>query len=123
MIRLLLRLFGIKDYEVCQSCETLKQQLSYERDEKQRLTNTLLEIIRPKVVEAAPIEMNQIAQSSALFSRRRAALEAKDRAEAQILRERKHVGMPDNIKDIKSIDTSVEKLEQELEIEEEKKEA
>ena len=120
MIRLLLRLFGIKDFDTCKSCETLKAQLAFVNDEKKQLTETLLKIVSPKVVEAAPVELNQIQSSSALFSRRRAALEAKDRAEAQILRERKHVGLPDNIKDIKPIDTSVEQLEQELGLEEQK---
>lgn len=92
----MLRLFGIKDYEVCQSCETLKQQLAYERDEKKQLTETLLSIIKPKVIEAAPIELNQIQQSSAIFSRRRAALEVRDREEARILQEAKHLGKPDD---------------------------
>jgi hypothetical protein len=57
--------------------------------------------------------MNQIAQSSALFSRRRAALEARDRQEAQILSEKKHLGVPDKLRDI-----SVEGLEKELGVEE-----
>lgn len=123
MIRLFLRLLGIKDFNVCASCETLKEQLAFERSEKKQLTETLLSIVKPKVIEAAPIEMNQIAQSSAIFSRRRAALEAKDRQEAQILTEAKHIGKPDI--DVKgqslkssSNDNTVESLEDELGIKE-----
>ena len=86
MIRLLLRLLSIKDFEVCKSCETLKEQLSYERAEKAELTKTLLNIINPKVVEAQPQEIQPVVQTSALFSRRRAALEIRDREEAKILR-------------------------------------
>lgn len=108
MIRLLLRLFGIKDYEVCQSCETLKQQLRFANEEKKELTDTLLNIIKPKTYEAAPIELNPVSQQSALFSRRRAALEAKDREEARILKEGKHLARPD-----------IDKLEKELDIKEE----
>lgn len=95
MIRLILRLFKIKDFEVCASCETLKQQLAYERSEKQLLTQTLLNIIAPKAVESTPIEVNQIQQSSALFSRRRAALEAQSREEARVLKSSTNLGKPD----------------------------
>jgi hypothetical protein len=119
LIRLLLRLFGIKDFEVCQSCETLKQQLSYERSEKQRLTDTLLQIISPKVVESIPVEINPIINTSGTFARRRAALEAKDRAEAQILREKKYIGIPDDhLTKSYSNDGSIENLEKELGVEE-----
>ena len=114
MIRFIFRLLGIRDFEPCKSCETLKEQLIYERDNNQRLTNTLLDIIKPKTVEAAPVELNQIAQSSALFSRRRAALEAKDKAEAQILRNSTALGKPD-IEATKNIN----ELERELGVESE----
>lgn len=95
MTRLILRLLGIRDFEVCQSCETLKQQLAFERDEKKQLTETLLSIIHPKVIEQPVVELSPIQQSAGLFSRRRAALEAKDREEARILTEAKHLGKPD----------------------------
>lgn len=97
MIRLLLRLFNIRDFEVCKSCETLKQQLEYERSEKKQLTETLLNIINPKVIEQPPVVLNPVAQTSGLFSRRRAAMEEKDRQEARILAERKHIGVPDSV--------------------------
>jgi hypothetical protein len=118
MIRLLLRLFGIKDYEICQSCETLKQQLAYERSEKQQLTATLLSIVQPKViVEQPPVEMNPVVNTAGLFSRKRAALEVRDREEAKILNERKHLAVPDNLKQVKVSD-NIADLEQELGIEE-----
>src|SRR5260221_1292320 len=108
MFRFITFLLG-REYEECKSCLTLKQQLAIANEDRDRLTNTLLEILRPKVVESAPVELNQIAQSSALFSRRRAALEEKDRQEARILRERKHIGIPDK---------EVEGLDKELGVEE-----
>ncbi len=108
MIRFILRLFGIKDFEPCSSCENLKEQLRFERDEKKRLTDTLIQIVSPKTIEAPSIEINQVAASSALFSRRRAALEAKDREEARILKNSTNIGKPDD--SLKSI----EKLENEL---------
>lgn len=118
MIRVILRLLGIRDFEVCASCETLKQQLVFERDEKKRLTDILIDIVKPKTVEAAPIEINQIQQTAALFSRRRAALEAKDREEARILRSSTNLGKPDDKLKNNNIKTA-EELEQELGIEKE----
>jgi hypothetical protein len=113
LIRFITFLLG-RPYETCKSCETLKQQLAFVNDEKRQLTETLLSIVRPKTVEAAPIEINPITTTAGLFSRRRAALEARDRQEAQILREAKHIGKSDdNLKNVDNID----KLEKELGIE------
>ena len=118
MIRLLLRLLKIQDFEVCASCETLKQQLLFERDEKKRLTVILIEIIKPKTVESVPVEIQPIAQSSALFSRRRSALEAQDRERARILKEGRNIGQPDNI--IKpAAHQTIDELEKELGVVEE----
>ena len=113
MFRFISFLFG-KQWEPCQSCENLKLQIEYLRDDNRKLTDTLVSIVKPKEVEAPPVEINQIQASSALFSRRRAALEEKDRQEAQILAMKKHVAMPD----IAQIRT-VNELEKELGIEEE----
>lgn len=124
MIRLLLRLLGIRDFEICLSCETLKEQLSYERSEKRQLTETLLNIIQPKVVESAPLEINPIIQSSGLFARKRAILEQKDREAARIRQDSKHLGKPDNLTPIQAVNReameSTEQLEHELGIVEEK---
>lgn len=109
MIRLLLRLLGIKDFEVCASCETLKQQLDYERADKKQLTETLLSIVSPKAIETPVVEYNPIKVSAGTFARRREAAEAKDREEAKILRQSNNIGKPDNIL----------KLETELGVEEE----
>lgn len=121
MLRLILRLIGIRDFETCASCETLREQLTFERAEKQQLTETLLSIIKPKTYEAPPTELNPIVNTSGLFSRRRAALEARDRQEAQILKEKKFVAQPD-IKEVeklkKEVDRDVERLESELGISE-----
>lgn len=115
MIRLLLRLLGIDDFEICKSCETLKQQLEYERSEKKQLTETLLNIVSPKTIESAPVILNPVAQSAGLFSRRRAALEEKDRQEARILAEAKHIGKPDDVLQVVNDDAKkIEALEDEL---------
>lgn len=121
MLRFICFLLG-KEYETCKSCETLKQQLMIANQEKQILTNTLLDIVKPKIFEAQPVELNQIAQSSALFSRRRAALEQRDREEAKILIEKKHLGVPDKLREVSPVPitgaNSVESLEKQLGVEE-----
>lgn len=70
----------------------------------------LLNIIKPKEFEAPPVEMNQIAQTSVLFSRRRAALEARDREGAKILKQSKSLGKPDFVTD----QITTERLEAEM---------
>ena len=112
MTRLLLRLLGIKDFETCKSCETLKEQLAFERSEKKQLTETLLAIIHPKVIEQPIVELSPIQQTSGTFARRRAMLEAKDREEAKILRNSTNLGKSDDRLN------QVQNLEKELGIEE-----
>ena len=118
MIRLLLRLLKIQDFEVCASCETLKQQLHLANEEQKELTNILIELIKPKTMESVPVEIQPVAQSSALFSRRRSALEAQDRERARILKEGRNIGQPDNI--IKpTAHQTIDELEKELGVVEE----
>lgn len=131
MIRLLLRLFNVRDYEVCQSCETLKQQLEYERAEKQKLTDTLLEIIRPKpvIVPERTVEL-QPAKMISTFSRRRAVLEEEDRKNAQTVATSENLGMPDEVRKRRPIEyvsppevKSTEQIEAEVGIQSKEKEA
>ena len=115
MIRFLSFLLN-KPYEPCKSCETLKQQLEFERSEKKELLDTILRIVNPKVVESEPVrELTPIVNTTGLFSRRRAALEARDRHEAQILAQSKNVAKPD-------ITESIEQLENELGLDTERSE-
>lgn len=118
MIRFIAFLLG-KSYEPCKGCEILKQQLELANDEKKYLTETLMGIIKPRTYESTPVELNPIAQTSGLFSRRRQALEDKSRQEAKILRDSTVLGKRDdelkNMQPIKPI-TTIEALEKELEI-------
>lgn len=123
MLRFLCFLFN-KPYETCKSCETLKQQLEYERSDKKQLTETLLAIVHPKPIEATPVEFNPVIQSSGIFNRRRSALEAADREQAKIIRESKNLGRPDIPSPRQTgiiTDIGVEGLEKELGVEEEVK--
>ena len=107
MIRFLCFLLG-KPYETCKSCETLKAQLAFVNEEKKQLTDTLINILHPKVVEAAPIEINQVTQTAGLFSRRRAVLEARDRQEALIKKNSPNIAQPDDrLKDIDRLESEL----------------
>lgn len=97
MIRLLLRLLGIKDYEVCASCETLKQQLDLANSEKERLTETLLSLVKPQVLQQNPVLIPTMESSPAgkLFSRRRAEMEESLRRKNEISKDSPFVAKPD----------------------------
>ncbi len=110
MLRFLSFLFN-KPYETCKSCETLKEQLAFERAEKKELTQTLLNIINPKVIEQPAVEINPIPISTGSWRKRRAILEEQDRETAKTLQSSKFVGKPDS---------EISKLEDELGIGEEK---
>jgi len=115
MIRLLLRLFGIKDFDTCESCAMLKEQLKYEREEKQQLIDTLINIVNPKLVEAAPVEINPTKMSAMTFSRRRDMLEKKSREEAALIAQSKNLGRPDRVdKPIFGQTSNIEEIEKEL---------
>lgn len=124
MIRFICFLLG-KPYEPCKSCETLERQNEFLRAEKRELTATLMAILKPAVYEAPATVLEPIATTAGNFARRRAILEAKDREEASVIKNSKHLAKPDSVladkKNI-SIVSSIENLEAELNIEPEAKE-
>ena len=104
-----------KPYEVCRSCEVLKQQLAIANDEKAQLTETLLSLLKPKVYETAPQELRDMRPLAVTFTRRRAALEAKDREEARILRNSTVIGKADDeLAKLRPGPLTAEQLEAEL---------
>lgn len=105
-----------KPYETCKSCETLKEQLDIANAEKQQLTATLLNLLKPKVYEQPAQELAPIAPKLAMFSRRKAALEAADREKARTLANSRNIGTPDN--NPNQVKDNIEKLEAELGVKE-----
>lgn len=103
MFRFLSFLVG-KQYESCKGCEVLKTQLSIVNQEKAQLTETLLNLLQPKVYAANPQELEPIVPKIMTFGRRRAILEEQDRVQAKIMRESNLVSR------------STEELEKELSI-------
>lgn len=120
MIRFLLFLLGRTGYESCKSCETLKAQLAIANHEKDLMTNTLLDILRPKVMEAPVREVVPAQVPAGLWSRRKQILEEQDRQAARTLRQSPFAAKPDDEvkKEVEqpnpTEDASISKLEQEL---------
>jgi len=127
MIRLLLYIFGAKDYESCKSCETLKMQLDYANAEKKELMETLLALTKPAVV-VQPVDtkiLNPLQQSALTFARRRGLLEQSERIKTDVIRTSPYIAKPDDLsKGQQSSNAvtpqSIEKLENELGLVDEK---
>lgn len=124
MIRLMLRLFKINDYESCKSCDTLRQQLTYANQEKKELLETILSLTRP-VVHIPTEEVRSLEnfnQAKGTFARRRAALEENERRKVQITKNSPFIAKPSEsilkepVQHITS--QSVDELERELGIDE-----
>lgn len=97
MIRLLLHLLKVKDYENCKSCETLKQQLDLANHEKRELTETLLQIMKPTIVAPAPeLKVSRpIEAVGGTFGRRRSILENMHKTQKEITRNSPFIAKPD----------------------------
>lgn len=102
----------VVEEKVCQSCETLRQQLEFSNYEKTQLLNKLLKEPEP---EPKPIEAPQITRPRGIPWRvRQQLLEQEDRVKAQRLRD---VPKPDVEK------VSTEDLEKDLKIAEQERES
>jgi hypothetical protein len=103
----------VVEEKVCQSCETLRQQLEFSNYEKTQLLNKLLKEPEP---EPKPAEAPQITRPRSIpWNVRRQLLEQEDRVKAQRLRD---AAKPDS--EIAKVST--EDLEKELKIAEQERE-
>lgn len=97
MIRLLLRLFGVRDFEVCQSCETVKAQLAISNAEKKELMETLILLMKPVVqVQQQDVKLVTPTVAHERFSRRRAILEDMHRVKEDVVKTSPFVAKPDD---------------------------
>ena len=122
MLRFICFLFG-KTYEPCKGCEVLKQQLVIANENNKQHEELFLSLLQPKVVEQpAAREVPALNKPLNTFTKRREVLEAEDRNKAKAL-ESTFIVKPDDInrmtdhKHTAGNPGSVEKLEQELGIE------
>ena len=101
MLRFISHLFHL-NYESCKGCEVLNQQLAIANQEKRDLTETLLNLIKPKIYESAPQVLEPITPKLAMWSRRRAILEESERQKAHVMRNSPLVAKPDDISRLES---------------------
>lgn len=101
--------------KICQSCETLKMQLSIANHEKQEMLNTILSLTKRPDEQTSPIvEYEKIKPKMMTWNVRKQMLEAEDRKAAMLLAEQKQ-------RTDTSRSESIEALEKELGIDEEVK--
>ena len=73
--------------EVCISCYTLRHQLELVNHEKKELLQTIMNLVKPQIVEASPVNVEPVAPKVTSFSAKRRMMEEADRAQARKLRE------------------------------------
>lgn len=103
MLRFISHLFKL-DYESCKGCEVLKNQLDIANHDRQLLQETLLDLLKPKIHEVTPISVEPIKPRIMPWRVKQRELEDQARHEAKLKKEH------------------IDKLERELEINEEKTE-
>lgn len=90
-----------EENKICQSCETLKMQLSIANHEKEQLLQTVLSISRPQAeAPAQQVDYESIKPKMTTWNVRRQMLEAEDRRAAQILAEQKKKSVAEQIADL-----------------------
>lgn len=80
-----------EENKVCQSCETLKMQLSIANIEKKQMLESILSMTKPNEVQGTPPAINyeNIKPRMMTWNVRRQLLEAEDREKAKILAKQK----------------------------------
>ena len=83
MIRFIMTLLG-RHYEPCKSCETLREQLAYERGNNSHLTQTIISLARPSSIPQPVPSISgstniKLPQPFTRLSQRRAEAEQADR--------------------------------------------
>jgi len=91
-----------EENKICQSCETLKLQLSIANHEKQEMLNTILSLSRPAEREqtSPAVDYEKIKPKMTTWNVRRQMLEAEDRKAAQVLAEQRKKSIKEQIADL-----------------------
>jgi len=97
----------------CQSCETLKLQLSIANHEKQELLNTILSFSKPPAREETTpaVEYEKVKPKMMTWTVRKQMLEAEDRRQAELLADQRRRN-----EEASKIKDDIDKLEKELDI-------
>ena len=84
-------------HDYCKTCEVLKQQLNFERHEKEMLLETLTSLLKPQVIVSQGSEnLKPITPRFKMFSKRRVELEKADSEQARVKRTSIHIAKTDD---------------------------
>jgi len=83
----LLRKWFDLEEKPCLSCETLRRQLEIVNYEKKELLSTIMNLVKPQVVESSPVNVEPIKPKLVTHTMKRQMMEEADRARARKLRE------------------------------------
>lgn len=96
-----------EEQRVCQSCETLKMQLSIANIEKKQLLDSILSFTKPAIQEVTHVKPEDVKSKIMTWNVRKQMLEQEDRRTAALL------------KDKEKIQKQIDELEKEVGIEKE----
>lgn len=121
MLRFISHIFKLS-YEPCKGCDVLRTQLEITNQNNKELTQTLLNLLNPKVIEATTREILPIKQNLTTFTKRREMLEAEDRNKAKVMLDSKFIARVDDVMKVASTKVAgktvdINELEKELAIE------
>lgn len=106
-----------EEAHVCQSCETLKEQLNISNFEKKQMLNTILSFTKPIAEEVAPErEIEPIRPKTVPWNIRRNMLEDEDRKKAALLKQAAETDRLAKEEAVARVDEKTEELERELNI-------
>lgn len=96
----------------CQSCETLKLQLSIANDEKRQLLNSIISSTKQHEIESPQLDYEKLKPKMMTWNIRRQMLEAEDKKAAQIIAEqKKHAAAIKDLEKEVGIEKEVENVE------------
>ena len=80
-----------QEHKVCQSCETLKMQLSIANIEKKQLLDSILSFTKPTVQSVTQVRPEDVQPKIMTWNVRKQMLEAEDRKTASLMQDKEKI--------------------------------
>lgn len=106
MLRFIMALLG-RSYEPCKGCAVLQHQLDMVNHEKEVLMNTMLDLVKPKIVQVPTREIEPIKSRIVNWNRERAILEENSRNESRIRAEAEKINKEVNVEELEKLEREV----------------
>lgn len=98
----------------CETCKILKEQLEFERNRNQELTETLTSLVKPRIILSEPVEHKPISPQHRTWTRRREEIERLDRERARVMSNSPVVAKPAPEPTSTEVSGAIAQLEMEL---------